>query len=555
MTSTYIQLNDANALHDPISPCDSNDYPNSQPKLGSTESKSNQSSTRLLDEYREREYGDATCMDLAQTERLRRTVTGERRPALAEHIADPENAMSELIRHVQLDPDGGIANLHDIHQDIAVSTQHSKIAALMKSPGEIFLAFVGVIRGIANPVMILIAGMRHFHMVAKGQSDDEHATVLYKNLGHGALVTHLMTIVFIIECGTVFALFIKVGRDFVYMMVASRTSGHRAKMSGLAAHPRYMFLAKLCWKDLPVFQSFSGLKALGWVHPDLIGRNSRSFFSLHHQASRLFLERFLQVQKDTASDEDLAEDVAKLLLKYDHGDEAEEEKGKAAREYLQEKPYGLTQLLLNSSLASNDDAMSQANCKASALKMARVIRYIPVAESFAFCIVASVMLAAGCLVFLAKLCIVARALGDVDTPISVLVLLLASFLLQVMGIVSINQLLIRRVETFVFGGADAEITTEEHYLAEVYLANLAETVWASQFIPTYQKIAITLKLDDDDLQQLIIEEDSYSKSAVTLSVKQFMYRSGITRPNAVIWCLDPNHESTISSPRLMQIQD
>merc|ERR1719410_2393553 len=99
-----------------------------------------------------------------------------------------------------------------------------------------------------------------------------------------------------------------------------------------------------------------------------------------------------------------------------------------------------------------------------------------------------------------------------------------------MGVVSVNQLLLQRVETFVFGGADAHVTTEERFLLEVYLANLAETVWVSHFIPTYQKIAIMLKLDDDDLQQLIIEEDAHSKSAVTLSVKKFMYRSGITRP-------------------------
>lgn len=527
---TYIPLKASDDPDDPKKM--SKDSPSSKSGL------LQRSSTARLEQYRERQHGSATHMDHALKKTLDRAISGDSRPELAEHHVDPENALTELLRHVHLDPDGGIANLSNANQDLSGSTQLSKIAALTKSPGDLFLAFVGVIRGFANPLLILFTGAHHLTHV--GDDDwTKAATPLIHSLGHGASVNQLITFLYIFECGTIVAIFLKIFWDLVYMLWVSRSFSH-AKLSGLSAHPRYVFLAKLFWRDLPFLQSFSGMKALGYIHPDLIGKNARHFFVLHHQASRHFVERFLQVNKDTASDEELAEDVAKILIRYDHAHDTNDVKRKVASDYLQLHPYGLSQLLLKSSLSSNKQAMSQVNCNPSVLFMGRWIKCIVVAENLGFVAVAFGMTAVGCLVFLAKLCIVARALGDINTPVWFLLLLLAAFLNQVMGIISVNQLLLWRVEAFVFGGSDAHVSPEEYYLIQVYLANLAETVWNSKFIPTYQKIAIMLKMDDDDLQQLIIEEDAYSKSAVTLSVKKFMYESGVSRPSAILHCLDPD---------------
>merc|ERR1712187_1054880 len=95
------------------------------------------------------------------------------------------------------------------------------------------------------------------------------------------------------------------------------------------------------------------------------------------------------------------------------------------------------------------------------------------------------------------------------------------FLNQVLGFLQVRSLLISRVETFAFGGSDAVMSTDERYLMAVYYARFAETVLKTSALSAFQKMAVFLQFDDDDLQQLIIEEDIHDKSQIMLAVRQF----------------------------------
>merc|ERR1719375_101516 len=81
----------------------------------------------------------------------------------------------------------------------------------------------------------------------------------------------------------------------------------------------------------------------------------------------------------------------------------------------------------------------------------------------------------GFLSFLVKICFVAVILIE-HSKLWALGSLLV-LLNQMISIISVNQLLMRRVEKFVFGGPDAEVSVEEYYIIEVYLANLAHKIW------------------------------------------------------------------------------
>merc|ERR1719414_2650662 len=95
------------------------------------------------------------------------------------------------------------------------------------------------------------------------------------------------------------------------------------------------------------------------------------------------------------------------------------------------------------------------------------------------------------------------------------------FLNSVLSILSVNELLWWRVETFVFGGADASVSTEERYILNTYLAALCMKIWESNQFGYAEKFAVLLQLDDDDLQQLIVEENHGDKRNVITTVKKY----------------------------------
>merc|ERR1740123_780896 len=99
------------------------------------------------------------------------------------------------------------------------------------------------------------------------------------------------------------------------------------------------------------------------------------------------------------------------------------------------------------------------------------------------------------------------------------------FLNLTMGMMQINSLFLWRVQTFIFGGSDAVVSGEENYIMQVYLGLLIERVWELESISTFEKLTIMLKLDDDDLQQLVVDE-SEVKARVSASIRGFMDRKG-----------------------------
>merc|ERR1712159_54832 len=70
------------------------------------------------------------------------------------------------------------------------------------------------------------------------------------------------------------------------------------------------------------------------------------------------------------------------------------------------------------------------------------------------------------------------------------------FFNQVIGFIAVNQLLIDRIETFVFGGPDAVVSMEQRYLMEHYKARFVEAITHSEELTFGQKVAFFLAFDD-----------------------------------------------------------
>merc|ERR1712224_367443 len=123
----------------------------------------------------------------------------------------------------------------------------------------------------------------------------------------------------------------------------------------------------------------------------------------------------------------------------------------------------------------------------------------------------------------------AVVLRDADSPRFFIYFWIAAFCNQLVGIFPIEELLMDRIFAFVFGGTDAIVQVEERFLIDLYKANLMKHIWQSDNsqLSLSNKCALLFKLDDDDLQQLILEEDYGQKSVVIGSVYQHMKAYGL----------------------------
>merc|ERR550537_1414384 len=115
------------------------------------------------------------------------------------------------------------------------------------------------------------------------------------------------------------------------------------------------------------------------------------------------------------------------------------------------------------------------------------------------------------------------------------------FLIQVLGIVQIKKLLRWRLFRFIFGGQDAEVSIEEKLVERIYEARLAQAIWTSDAMTTFQKLVTLVNLNDDDLQRLMLEEVEHKKNnmigplweAVGKSERQAL--KGMFHTHAVKW--------------------
>lgn len=123
---------------------------------------------------------------------------------------------------------------------------------------------------------------------------------------------------------------------------------------------------------------------------------------------------------------------------------------------------------------------------------------------------------------LAKLAEGSVLLTTADAPPYGVIFWIVAFVNQLLSVMTVEELLVWRVETFIFGGCDARVSSEERYIISTYRGHLLERIWASGEFNLRDKVVLSVQLHDDDLQQLIVEEDHCAKSRILASVKRHM---------------------------------
>jgi len=248
------------------------------------------------------------------------------------------------------------------------------------------------------------------------------------------------------------------------------------------------------------------------------------------RCARLILTKFFNVQEDTISSEEMAVQVGKIVLraKWQNLHTCEErKKNDECIEYAvsavdaspQDAMRHLKQVLGGLTEEQKAKLLEGMGVNVSVERI-WLVDLIVLADMLLFYLVNALLLLVGISGAVVKVSAGAVVLTDVEaTPIWIY-FWIAAFCNQLIGIFTIEELLIGRVQTFVFGGTDACVQMEEHFLIDLYMGHLMQRIWQSdcQNLSVWNKLALLFKLDDDDLQQLIVEEDYGQKSQVTLSV-------------------------------------
>jgi hypothetical protein len=261
-------------------------------------------------------------------------------------------------------------------------------------------------------------------------------------------------------------------------------------------------------------QTFSLLRLLAFVHPNQLSKNY-SAFSILAELARVVLEKLIGRQPNTTSDSEMAEVVTIELMKHISSD-GESVKRQKAHSWMSLRPRELIDLLVSTEVNRHvrEDWVRKLR------RVIWIVRAVDLVEVISFLVIVVASALMGSTAFFTKLCTVSRLLTDPTSSTSGILLGLAVFCNGCLSIVSVNELLIFRVQKFIFGGTDAVISSEESYVIKVYLASLAEKILESDELSLVQKAILMVQLDDDDFQRLVIEEDSESKSRIILSVKK-----------------------------------
>jgi hypothetical protein len=444
-------------------------------------------------------------------------------------------AIHQLLKHVKIDPDGGILNLVDSTEE---SKQTSKLPALQKNNLESMEALCAAFRSVCNPIaMVFLAThcLQQQLFTAEGL-DNLREELRRLRLGHRYVMFSFIganVLEFCLGAGFILLTLYHVCMIFYHkhrspptpdkpmedVRLISASTDEESGEIGFqeVLNPRYMYEAQFWLTDLPRLQNLSIFRVLALAHPNLLEKR-RKQFSSENEMARAVLESFFKCKGKYLTDEQLVEEVAKVIAKANVS--------LANEELWNLNPSGAVQKLREARRSGSLDSNEQQN--AEVLDKAWRLDLLVFGERLGFFVFVLVCFMLGALEFLHKICRCTLMLTDPERY-SMLTCLLyfALFLNQTIGMMHISLLLRMRVETFIFGGADAVVSTEEHYVMRVYLGLLIERIWDLNTLKCFQKVAIMLTLDDDDLQQLVVEE-SESKATVTASIRQFMDKRGLS---------------------------
>jgi len=302
-------------------------------------------------------------------------------------------------------------------------------------------------------------------------------------------------------------------------------------------NPKYFHIQRLVWDDFRRIQGFSVLQAFRVIHPTLLKRYAQSF-SVQDIAARYVLEKFMRIESDALTDQELVEHAAAEIIHSGAHSATEsiqnsELRGdqQLATELVRYTPHEIVTRLFNMGEIEGHEQFSSVDW--TVLQYRWRFRLLGCVESVAFIAVVVLAFVIGFFGFLAKLCHSAILLTDPDANIVIVVVYVIGFANQVIGVMAVNQLLIWRVQEVLFGGADSKFSGEETFIMNAYFALLAEKVCTSEGLSASEKFAVLLGLDDQDLQQMVIEEDVDEKARILLGVKAYMKQHGLVSSSAL----------------------
>lgn len=506
----------------------------------------------------------------AKAEQLRRMtnttegLSDSRQVRVAAPMA-PEAALLQLIRNVQLRPDGGIRHLsqdlrHEAHEESDDEAPNvSKIRCLQKAGVDIPLAIISILRAIMNPLFIIFfdgALVLHYYF---GRESALSARIFFRieDTQVGKPLAELVAIVSIVELSSILLYVIWMLIDVIHVAIiclwwesaAQRNYSHvgaplskrsRTLSNKPLAHggvSKYMLLASIFWVHLPRLQNWSNLRALALVHPELVHITIRQM-QIRDAAARAVLECFLGMPPDLATDEEIIGSTVKVMLQYSSKYNTNSQRMTLASEYMRSRVYNVAMKLMDSHLGH---ARLEPPLNAQALSLRWRLNLLVALENLVIGSLLGVLLVVGFSSFLVKLCLTSFIFLNRDRTWIWMILYMIALLNQVISILPVNKLLKERVERFAFGSHGAVVPSEERCILQVYSALLAEQVWESRLFNFWQKLAIMIRLDDDDLQQFIVEEDQNHKMAVMLCVKKYLSEHGLLRSSWLLQWVRGSH--------------
>mmetsp|Transcript_39580 Transcript_39580/g.93230 ORF Transcript_39580/g.93230 Transcript_39580/m.93230 type:complete len:569 (-) Transcript_39580:138-1844(-) len=478
----------------------------------------------------------------------------------------PAEAARRLLKHISVDPDGGVVNI-GYFESTRLHGQKSKIAALEKNGLERFLAFITFCRIILNPLGVLITSG---WLLWSLKFDEAFFAEMRQEESELAISIPLPSLLF---CMSIFEF---VGMLYFVILflrnnILACAAGSTSSDEGALPY-RYVLLSRIFWEDIPHLQTFSAMKILAMVHPALIARNLNEFTKKNKNARKMLVEFFSLSEKQASSvcDEELIEACGELIIAYQKwgfqnqgtpkgtaadyariplrsmgSDESSFAKGletprslhDLASSFSQKSIFEMAMLLYDTAVTDANDRTFQflkdINDKGSdsgqtlpelnpeALNRACCLRVMATMESvfWILIVVASYILGA-CTIFvkMVRCVFLLKSRGNIVKAILQFIL----FMNQVIGVISVMPLLRWRVETAIFGGQDAFLSAEERYIVSTWRALIVEKVVTSNLFSGFDKLAVLFQFDDNDIQQLIMEENTDDKLAVIGSVKKYM---------------------------------
>jgi len=421
-------------------------------------------------------------------------------------------AMKLLLKHVRIDPDGGLSNLDDKE-----TNQHSKISALQKTTLGKGLAMFALFRSVGNPCLVVYFAVRMLHGYYFQQDWIDKLESTTKDMRLPLPVMECCLITALAElCSILFLLF----QALRHGLEASCWSDEAAHDH---LHPRYIAMATFYWNDLPYLQSFSALAPLAFIHPNMLTKNLKAF-SLVEDVARAKLKKFLPANDRAWDDDTIIKKVVGAIVNYDYKEDKSDEKKDIATEYLDARPRDVLQLLQKSELAKNPSSLEEMGFNHAAIFGGRFGFYCWV-ERLVFFVGAWLALLAGTIGFTTKLARCSCLLMDQEVHWFMPLASLLAFINQSMGIMSISKLLMWRIQVFLFGGSDVYVSSEEKFIMRVYLGSLASAVWKSEILTWFEKMCVMFEFDDDDLQHLVIEDDTRAKARLISQVRTYMQKT------------------------------